>query len=141
MELPVDGDRILAGHGQEPLNHRLLVGPTGQPGIADDGQRLADKALESEIGLEPSQCGRRDVMVALNVTLDTQDIEVARTIAKAVRESEGGLTAVRALGFALESRNCVQVSMNLLDYKKTSPDYYFSGWKFSIHNGYQSVCL
>jgi glutamate formiminotransferase/formiminotetrahydrofolate cyclodeaminase len=65
--------------------------------------------------------GAREVLIAFNVMLATQDLEVADKIARAVRESGGGLPAVRALAFPLASRECVQVSMNLLDYRKTSP--------------------
>jgi len=65
--------------------------------------------------------GARELLIAYNVFLDTEDASVATEIAKKVRESDGGLPAVRALGFALESRGCAQVSMNLLDFRKTSP--------------------
>lgn len=65
--------------------------------------------------------GARDVLIAFNVMLATEDLDVAEQIARAVRESDGGLPAVRALAFPLASRDCVQVSMNLVDYRKTSP--------------------
>lgn len=65
--------------------------------------------------------GARQILVAFNVMLNTQDVAIASAIANQIREKDGGLAAVRALGFSLESRECVQVSMNLLDYKKTSP--------------------
>jgi len=65
--------------------------------------------------------GARDTLIAFNVNLATDDLSVAEEIAKAVRESDGGLPSVRALGFPLASRDCVQVSMNLVDYRKTSP--------------------
>ncbi|MHC4937734.1 MAG: cyclodeaminase/cyclohydrolase family protein [Planctomycetota bacterium] len=65
--------------------------------------------------------GARELMIAFNVMLQTEDLSVAEEIAKQIREADGGLPAVRALGFPLASRNCVQVSMNLLDYRKTSP--------------------
>jgi len=45
---------------------------------------------------------------------------VAKRIAKAIRESDGGLPAVRAKGFDLADRGLVQVSMNMVDYRKTS---------------------
>ncbi|MEM8883232.1 MAG: cyclodeaminase/cyclohydrolase family protein [Planctomycetota bacterium] len=65
--------------------------------------------------------GARDLLIAYNVMLDTTDLAVAKRIARAVREADGGLPAVRALGFALPSRQCVQVSMNLIDFRKSSP--------------------
>jgi glutamate formiminotransferase len=63
--------------------------------------------------------GARDVLVAYNVWLDTVDLEIARAVARVVRERDGGLPAVRALGVALPSRGLVQVSLNLLDYRIT----------------------
>ncbi len=65
--------------------------------------------------------GARDVLVAMNVDLASQDLGAARRIARAVRESSGGLPAVQAMGVPLPSRGLVQVSMNLLDYRRTPP--------------------
>jgi glutamate formiminotransferase len=65
--------------------------------------------------------GAREVLVAYNVDLAGADLELARRIASAVRERDGGLRAVRAMGVALEGRGLVQVSMNLLDYRVTPP--------------------
>ena len=64
--------------------------------------------------------GARPVLIAWNVNLRTADVGVARRIAKAIRESDGGLPAVRAKGFALSERGLVQVSMNMVDYRRTS---------------------
>jgi len=59
------------------------------------------------------------VLVAYNVWLAGDDLAAARAIARAVRESGGGLPAVQALGLPLASRRRVQVSLNLLDYRVT----------------------
>ncbi len=64
--------------------------------------------------------GARPVLIAWNVNLRTADVGVAKRIAKAIRESDGGLPAVRAKGFALSGRGLVQVSMNMVDYQRTS---------------------
>src|SRR5438132_10675450 len=64
--------------------------------------------------------GARPVLIAWNVNLKTRDVAIARRIAKAIRESDGGLPAVRAKGFELADRGLVQVSMNMVDYRKTS---------------------
>lgn len=64
--------------------------------------------------------GARGFLIAFNAVLDVGDLQVARRIARAVRESSGGLPAVRAIGVALESRGRVQVSMNLVDPCRTS---------------------
>ena len=65
--------------------------------------------------------GARDILIAMNVDLDSTDLSAARKIARAVRESSGGLPAVQAMGVPLPSRGRVQVSMNLLDYRRTPP--------------------
>lgn len=64
--------------------------------------------------------GARPVLIAWNVNLRTTDVRVAKRIAKAIRESDGGLPAVRAKGFDLPDRGLVQVSMNMVDYRRTS---------------------
>lgn len=65
--------------------------------------------------------GVRDILVAFNINLKTNDIEIAKAIAKEVRESSGGLKHVKALGLYLKSRKIAQISMNLTNYKITSP--------------------
>jgi glutamate formiminotransferase / 5-formyltetrahydrofolate cyclo-ligase len=62
--------------------------------------------------------GARPFLVAFNAYLDTDDLEVARTIAGEVRERDGGLPGVKALGLEVGRR--AQVSMNLTDLKRTS---------------------
>src|SRR5438046_95822 len=64
--------------------------------------------------------GARPVLIAWNVNLATKDVAIAKRIAKAIRESDGGLPAVRAKGFELADRGLVQVSMNMTDYQRTS---------------------
>jgi glutamate formiminotransferase len=63
--------------------------------------------------------GARFPLIAFNVNLRTDDLEVAQTIARAVRHINGGYKAVRGMGFALEERGMVQVSMNLVNYTET----------------------
>jgi glutamate formiminotransferase len=63
--------------------------------------------------------GARKVLVAFNVTLSTNRLDVARAIAAAIRERGGGLPAVKALGLPLADRGLVQVSMNLTDIERT----------------------
>jgi glutamate formiminotransferase len=80
-------------------------------------------------GLHPTAgataAGAREVLIAYNVELADADLDLARRIASAIRERDGGLPAVRAMGVALERRGVhrglVQVSMNLLDYRVTPP--------------------
>jgi glutamate formiminotransferase len=63
--------------------------------------------------------GAREPLIAFNVNLATEDLTVARKIAKAVRASDGGLLNVKALGLELKSRRQTQISMNLTDYEET----------------------
>jgi len=63
--------------------------------------------------------GAREPLIAFNVNLGTNNIEIARKIAKAVRFSSGGLKCVKAKGFEIKKRGIVQVSMNLTNYKET----------------------
>jgi glutamate formiminotransferase len=63
--------------------------------------------------------GARPPLIAYNVNLATDDLALAKRIAKAIRERDGGLPAVRALGMALQDRGIVQVSINLVDYRRT----------------------
>ena len=89
--------------------------------------RLADPAWRPDAGparFDPEKgataVGARDILVAYNVWLDTADLEVARSIARVIRESSGGLPRLQALGFPIPHQGLVQVSMNLIDYRVTS---------------------
>jgi len=63
--------------------------------------------------------GVRKPLIAFNVNLATDRLEVADAIARAVRLSSGGYRGVKALGVALPAKGQVQVSMNLVDYQST----------------------
>ncbi len=65
--------------------------------------------------------GVRKILIAFNINLKTSDLKIAKEIAKEIREKDGGLPCVKALGLFLKSRNITQVSMNLTDYKITPP--------------------
>lgn len=64
--------------------------------------------------------GARKYLVAFNVNLDTPDVQIAKDIAGKIREKNGGLPGVKALGF--EVGGLSQVSMNLVDFEKTNFD-------------------
>ena len=63
--------------------------------------------------------GARMPLIAFNVNLGTDDLAVAKAIATAVRHSSGGLRFVKAMGLEVADRGLVQVSMNLVDYRRT----------------------
>lgn len=63
--------------------------------------------------------GSRFPLIAFNANLRTTDLSIAKDIARSVRHATGGYHSVRAMGFALEEKGMVQVSMNLVNYTKT----------------------
>jgi glutamate formiminotransferase / 5-formyltetrahydrofolate cyclo-ligase len=63
--------------------------------------------------------GARMPLIAYNINLNTNRLDVAKKIAAAIRHSSGGLRYVKAAGFMLEDRGIAQVSMNLTNYEKT----------------------
>jgi glutamate formiminotransferase len=63
--------------------------------------------------------GARMPLIAYNINLNTDRLDVAKKIAAAIRQSSGGFRYVKAAGFKLEDRNLAQVSMNLTNYEKT----------------------
>jgi glutamate formiminotransferase len=113
----------------------------GEAARRGDRRRLPDlrkgeyERLRTEMGVDPALApdfgparigpagatavGARRPLVAYNVTLATSNLGLARTIARDIRESNGGLPAVQARGFKTADPNVVQVSMNLLDTRRT----------------------
>jgi glutamate formiminotransferase/glutamate formiminotransferase/formiminotetrahydrofolate cyclodeaminase len=63
--------------------------------------------------------GARNFLIAWNIVLRSNDLAIAKSIANEIRESSGGLPAVKALGLKLASQGKVQVSMNLVDFRRT----------------------
>lgn len=63
--------------------------------------------------------GARMPLIAYNINLNTDRVDVAKKIASAIRHSSGGLRFVKAMGLLLEDRRIAQVSMNLTNYEKT----------------------
>ena len=66
-----------------------------------------------------SVIGARRPLIAFNVNLETGDLGIAKRIASTVRESNGGLPAVKAIGVRTRDPNIVQISINLVDYRRT----------------------
>jgi len=64
--------------------------------------------------------GAREILVAFNINLAGSDLALAQKIAAHIRERNGGLKSVRAIGMPLKSRNLTQVSVNLTDCRQTS---------------------
>ena len=85
-----------------------------RPGWAPDYGPLAPHASAGAAAI-----GARMPLIAYNINLATNRLDVARKIAAAVRMSSGGFRYVKAMGIALEGRGLVQVSMNLTNFEKT----------------------
>jgi glutamate formiminotransferase len=83
------------------------------------GERLPDFGPHVIGSAGATAVGARKPLVAFNVYLDGTDADAAKAIARKVRESSGGLPAVRAIGFFVPERRCVTVSMNLVDHEVT----------------------
>ena len=100
----------------------------------EDVRRGALELLREQIGTNPERTpdegqpvvhetagaiavGARPFLIAFNVVLRSDDIAIPRRIAKTIRARGGGLPFVKALGFRLATRNCVQVSLNLVNYE------------------------
>lgn len=94
--------------GYESLKRTITSGAPPQP---DFGPRRMGRAGGCVIGA-------RDLLIAFNVFLETEDVTVAKQIARRIRASSGGLPHVKALGFL--ARGQAQVSMNLTNYRVTS---------------------
>ena len=82
------------------------------------GERLPDFGPHAIGKAGATAVGARKALIAFNLYLTGSETD-AKEIAKAIRESSGGLPAVRAIGFAVPERNCVTVSMNLVDFEIT----------------------
>ncbi len=63
--------------------------------------------------------GAREFLIAYNINLASSDLELAKTIARAIREKDGGFPCVKAMGVLLRDRNLAQVSINMTDYRTT----------------------
>ena len=103
------------GGGRRPASFR-------RGGVAELERRLAADEVSPDFGpsrIDPRSgavlVGTRKPLVAYNLDLSTDDLDVARAVAAAVRESSGGLPGVQAIGLRLPGSGRVQVSMNVLD--------------------------
>jgi glutamate formiminotransferase len=105
-------------------SHRRDLPDVRRAGYEGVAGRLKDPSYRPDYGphvLDPRRgavaVGARPFLVAFNAFLDTDDVEVARQIARRIRESGGGLPALKALGFLVGGK--AQVSMNLTDLERT----------------------
>jgi len=64
--------------------------------------------------------GARNFLIAFNMSLATQDVRVAKQIARRLREKDGGLPGIKAIGWYMPAYGCAQVSCNVTDFRRTS---------------------
>jgi glutamate formiminotransferase/formiminotetrahydrofolate cyclodeaminase len=122
LDIPV---YLYAESARRPERKKLANIRDGQfEGIRDsigkDEARAPDygkPAVHPSAGI--TAVGARFFLIAYNVNLQSTDIALAKSIAKEVREKDGGFPGVQAMGLDLPDKRMVQVSMNLLDFRKT----------------------
>jgi len=94
----------------EGIREEIQTNPARRPDFGEP--RVHPTAGATAVGARPP-------LIAYNVNLNTNNLDVAKKVAKAVRYSSGGLRYVKALGFELKDRGIVQVSMNLVNFEGT----------------------
>jgi glutamate formiminotransferase len=104
---PGRGPAFFRSGGPKELQRRMDAGEVAP----DYGPTRLDERAGGVI------VGARRPLIAFNVNLATEDVEVARAIARVVRERGGGFPGVRALGLALPRAGHAQVSMNVEDFE------------------------
>ncbi len=109
---------------QKPVRKNLATIRKGQ--FEGMSEKVKDPEWEPDFGgarIHPTggvvAVGARPPLVAYNLNLNTSDVQIAKNIAKVIREKDGGLANVKAMGFMLEDRNIAQVSINMTDYRVT----------------------
>jgi glutamate formiminotransferase len=117
LELPVFFYGRLTEDAREPAFFRR-GGPEALQRRIDSGELSPDRGPRR---LHPSAggvvLGVRRPLIAFNVNLRAGDVEIARAIARLVRERDGGFPGVRALGLDLPKAGLIQVSMNVTDWE------------------------
>lgn len=117
LNLPVFvyGDLASSDHRRERAFFR-------EGGVNALSARMASGELAPDFGpprMHPTAgaalVGARPPLVAFNIELDTEDVDVAKAIAAKIREQNGGLPGVRAIGVKLATRGVAQVSTNVQD--------------------------
>ncbi|MCE9595994.1 MAG: glutamate formimidoyltransferase [Planctomycetes bacterium] len=100
--------------GWEKLRDAVKTDPARTP---DEGPK---NALHPTAGA--TVIGARPFLIAFNVNLKSTDVAVAKEIAKKIREKDGGLPGIKAMGFFLDDLKLAQVSMNVCDFRATGLD-------------------
>jgi glutamate formiminotransferase len=107
--------------------HRSNLAEVRRGGFEGLTLKMQDQAWLPDFGPQrphptagASIIGARSFLIAYNILLDSNDLDAAKAIAKAIRFSSGGLPACKALGLRLDTQDSVQVSINLTDITQTT---------------------
>jgi glutamate formiminotransferase len=110
-----------------PDDRRRRLEDIRRGGLSGLASRMTDPAWRPDFGPDRphpsagvSVIGARMPLIAYNVDLATDRLDVAKAVARSVRQSSGGLAGVKAIGLPLADRGRVQVSMNLTDFRVTT---------------------
>jgi glutamate formiminotransferase len=96
--------------GFEKLRDAIGTDPARAP---DEGPARVHESAGATV------IGARSFLIAYNINLATEDVKLAKDIAKKIRERDGGLPGIKAMGFFLDDLKLAQVSMNVCDFQRT----------------------
>lgn len=96
--------------GFEKLRDAISTDPARAP---DEGPARVHESAGATV------IGARNFLIAYNINLESEDVKLAKEIAKKIRERDGGLPGIKAMGFFLDDLKCAQVSMNVCDFQRT----------------------
>lgn len=105
--------------------------------IQTDPERIPDYGPSMLGSAGAVAIGARHPLIAFNIYLDTPDVEVARQIAGTIRESGGGLPYLKAIGVLVNGQ--AQVSMNIIDFRKTSLHTIFEAVRQAAQNHHTRI--
>jgi glutamate formiminotransferase / formiminotetrahydrofolate cyclodeaminase len=109
--IPARQDLAYVRKGQfEGIREEIRTNPERKPDFGP---------CEVHVSAGATAVGARYPLIAYNIYLHSNDLRIAREIARSIRFSNGGLPFLKALGFEIKERNQVQVSMNLIHYEAT----------------------
>ena len=109
------------------LKHRKNLAKIRKGQFEGMAEKVMDPQWEPDFGgkrIHPTAgviaVGARPPLIAYNINLSTNHVDIASNIAKKIRESSGGLPSVKSIGIMIKERDMAQVSINMTDYTKTS---------------------
>jgi len=102
-------DNIRVGE-YEGLKNSIITNPEHEPDYGPSKMHETAGAIIT---------GARIPLISFNINLGTKDVKIAKKVAKAIHRNSGGLINVKAMGTTLKGRDCTQVGISNINYKKT----------------------